>query len=189
MSFDTRTFRDTLQVASIHDPLASNGESGNVSVLVYNAILSEKFRAIIHQLAEKGNKKTLEQLTELHLCVMCLAALEGAGQLRFTEAVSALFSSPNPLARRTLFWENQRLTVGYDWTKVSDDRANGNCGPQADTDRAVGKPSNIVKKTNDGANVCHSHVPVICQVIPYLYLFRTDCVNSMNHVTNAADAP
>jgi hypothetical protein len=122
------------QLASIRDPLASDGESGNVSVLVYNAILAEKYDAITRSIAEKGNKKTLEQLTELHLCVMCLATLEGAGQLRFTEAVSALFSSPNQLARRTLFWEGQRLTVGYDWTKVSGERVVCNCGPEAGAD-------------------------------------------------------
>jgi hypothetical protein len=106
-------------VASIHDPLASNGESGNVSLLVYNSSLAEKYETITRSIADRGNKKTLEQLTELHLCVMNKSAMEGAGILRLTEAVCNMFSSPNQLARRTLFWEDGRLTVAYDWSKVS----------------------------------------------------------------------
>jgi hypothetical protein len=130
-----RHFSVTLsQVASIQDPLASNGESGNISLLLYNSILSEKYSEITQRIAEKGNKKTLDQMTELHLCVICLAAMEGAGQLRFSEVVSALFSSPNHLARRTLFWENQRLTVAYDWTKVSSNHVVYICLPDAFTD-------------------------------------------------------
>ena len=38
--------------------------------------------------------------------------------LRFTEAMAGLFSSPNQLARRTLFWENNTLHVACDWSKV-----------------------------------------------------------------------
>jgi hypothetical protein len=88
-----------------------------VSLLTYNAQLSEEFKETIRQISN-GNWKTLDSLCELHLCVMSKAAMEGAGILRFTEAVSGLFSSPSQLARRTLYWEDQQLNVAYDWSKV-----------------------------------------------------------------------
>lgn len=121
-------------MASIRDPLVSNCESGNVSLLSYNSELSDKYAEIIHRIAEKGNSETLKQLTELHLCVMCLAGMEGGGKLRFSEAVSALFSSPNHLARRTLFWEDHQLTVAYDWTKVIGEHVAGIDRPEAISD-------------------------------------------------------
>jgi hypothetical protein len=85
--------------------------------MCFNAELSESFREIINQIA-RGDEKTLDKLSELHLCVMCKSAMEGAGILRFTEAVCAMYSSPNQLARRTLYWEDCLLAVLYDWTKV-----------------------------------------------------------------------
>ena len=45
--------------------------------------------------------------------------MEGAGILRLTEAMASLFSSPNQHARRTLFWEHNKLHVAYDWSKNS----------------------------------------------------------------------
>ena len=105
-------------MASVRDPLSSNGEAGNVSLLTYNAQLSEQFKGVILAIPTTGNWKTLDALTELHLCEMSRAAMEGAGMLRFTEAMAGLFSSPNQLARRTLFWENNTLHVACDWSKV-----------------------------------------------------------------------
>ncbi len=105
------------QLASIRDPLTSSRESGSVSLMCFNAELSEWFSEVIKQIA-RGDAKTLDKLTELHLCVMCKSAMEGAGILRFTEAVCAMYSSPNQLARRTLYWEDCLLAVLYDWTKV-----------------------------------------------------------------------
>ena len=57
-------------MASIRDPLLSNGEAVNVSLLTYNEQLSEQFKGVIQQIATPGNWKTLEDLTELHLCEM-----------------------------------------------------------------------------------------------------------------------
>lgn len=105
-------------MASIRDPLSSDKEAGNVSLLTYNDQLAEQFRAVIHEIASKGDWKTLDALTELHLCEMARAAMEGAGIFRYTEAIAGLFSSPNQLARRTFFWEDSTLHVAYDWSKV-----------------------------------------------------------------------
>ena len=89
-----------------------------MSLLTFNEHVSEQFKITIQQIATNGNAKTLEDLTELHLCLMSRAAMEGAGILRFSEAMASLFSSPNQHARRTLFWEHQKLHVAYDWSKV-----------------------------------------------------------------------
>jgi hypothetical protein len=130
----TRTSSDASQVASIHDPLASDGEARNVSLLVYNTSLVAKYDKITRSIADRGDKKTLQQMSELHLCVMCKSAMEGAGILRISEAVSALYSSPNQHARRTIYWEDGRMTVAYDWSKVSGEHLVGICHPEVDTD-------------------------------------------------------
>ena len=88
-----------------------------MSLTCFNTEMTESFSNIIKQIG-RGDQKTLDKLSELHLCVMCKAAMEGAGILRFTEAVCAMYSSPNHLARRTLYWEDCLLAVLYDWTKV-----------------------------------------------------------------------
>jgi len=106
------------QLQSIRDPLTSSKEKGSVSVMCFNAGLTQTFSAIIKQIVARGDEKTLDKLSELHLCVMSKSAMEGAGLLRFTEAVCALYSSPNQLSRRTLYWEECLLAVLYDWTKV-----------------------------------------------------------------------
>ncbi len=105
------------QLHSIRDPLTSSREAGSVSLMCFNAGLMQTFSEIIKQIA-RGDEKTLDKLSELHLCVMCKSAMEGAGILRFTEAVCAMYSSPNQLARRTLYWEDCLLAVLYDWIKV-----------------------------------------------------------------------
>ena len=105
-----------------------------MSLLSHNAELSDKYAKIIYRIAEKGTSETLKQLTELHLCVMCLAGMEGGGKLRFSEAVSALFSSPDHLSRRTLFWEDHELSVAYDWTKVIGEYVTGIYRPEAISD-------------------------------------------------------
>ena len=102
-----------LQISSIKDPLSMNSETRNVSLLSYNSELAETLSTNV-----SIKEKDLKLVTELHLTVMCLAAMEGGGQLRFTEAMAAIFSSPNQLSRRTLFWEAGRLTCSTDWIKV-----------------------------------------------------------------------
>jgi hypothetical protein len=132
-----------------------------MSLMFFNAKLSELFSETINQIA-RGDEKTLDKLSELHLCVMCKTAMEGTGILRFTEAVCAMYaprppllsiisypinsllttqfalkskshsaahprsrsvflyayvrrySSPNQLARRTLYWEDCLLEDLYD---------------------------------------------------------------------------
>ena len=90
----TRTISDASQVASIHDPLASDGEARNVSLLVYNASLVAKYDKITRSIADRGDKKTLQQMSELHLCVMCKSAMEGAGILYIVIPESGCGSHP-----------------------------------------------------------------------------------------------
>ena len=151
-------------MASIRDPLSSDKEAGNVSLLTYNDELAEQFRAVIHEIASKGDGKTLDALTELHLCEMARAAMEGAGIFRYTEAMAGLFSSPNQLARRTFFWEDSTLHVAYDWSKVCVEQFVYSCQCEAITDRTIGFPSCSVEKADDSEDVHSSHVNDICKV-------------------------
>jgi hypothetical protein len=70
--------------------------------MCFNSELTKSFCEIIKQIG-RGDEKTLDKLSELHLCVMCKAAMEGAGILRFPEAVCAMYSSPNQLTSVDLY--------------------------------------------------------------------------------------
>ena len=135
-----------------------------MSLLTYNAQLSEQFKGVILAIPTTGNWKTLDALTELHLCEMARAAMEGAGIFRYTEAIAGLFSSPNQLARRTFFWEDRTLHVAYDWSKVSVEQFVYSCQCEAITDRTIGFPSCSVEKADDSEDVHSSHVNDICKV-------------------------
>ena len=147
------------QLQSVKDPLGKAGTYA--SLLTFNDKLATILSANVVIKDEK-------LLTELHLCGISLrlhahtqmmlgqphltnlaadilSALEGCGQLRFTEAVSQLFSQPNQFdnrlnppptptlhpclrlvdePRRTLYWESGHLTVSCGWIKTETTSSN-----------------------------------------------------------------
>ena len=101
------------EISQVRDPLNAKGEFA--SLLTFNdALATSKMHQIIIGV------KDLKLLTELHLNVSCLTAIDGAGELRFTECLAHNFSQPNALDKRTMFWEDGRLTIHHDgmWTKA-----------------------------------------------------------------------
>jgi hypothetical protein len=66
---------------------------------MFNAELVE-FLNIKDPTTTNARKDLLKKLTELHLCCMCKASLEGSGHIRFTETVSALFTNVSVFDKR-----------------------------------------------------------------------------------------
>lgn len=77
--------------------------------------LFDIFRATHVPIAAK--RKMLACIAELNLIILCLAALEGNGHIRFTESVASLFTDPTNFDSRTLRWELGQLLVACDWFK------------------------------------------------------------------------
>ena len=100
------------ELREIRDPL--NGRGEYASVLTYNDHLATRLNATVNIKASD-----LKLLSELHLIVVSLTAIDGGGELRYSEALANLYSQPNQLDKRTMFWEEGRLVVHYDglWTK------------------------------------------------------------------------
>jgi hypothetical protein len=48
----------------------------------------------------RAKRELLQMLTELHLCCMIKASLEGSGHVRFTETVSAQFTNLSAFDKR-----------------------------------------------------------------------------------------
>ena len=101
------------EISQVRDPLNAKGEFA--SLLTFNDALAT---SKMHQV--KIGVQDLKLLTELHLNVSILTAIDGAGELRYTESLAHHFSQPNALDKRTMFWEDGRLTIHYDgmWTKA-----------------------------------------------------------------------
>jgi hypothetical protein len=109
------------EISQIRDPLNAKGEFA--SLLTFNdALATSKMHKV------KIGVQDLKLVTELHLVVSNLTAIDGAGELRYTEAIAHNYSQPNALDNRTMFWEDGRLTIHHDgmWTK-----AEGQMGPTA----------------------------------------------------------
>jgi hypothetical protein len=109
------------EICQVRDPLNAKGEFA--SLLTFNDVLAT---SKMHQV--KIVVTDLKLLSELHLNVANLTAIDGAGELRYTESLAHNFSQPNALDKRTMFWEDGRLTIHHDgmWTK-----AGGQLGPNA----------------------------------------------------------
>ncbi len=109
------------EISQVRDPLNAKGEFA--SLLTFNDALAT---SKMHQV--KIRVQDLKLLTELHLNVANLTAIDGAGELRYTESLAHHYSQPNALDKRTMYWEDGRLTIHYDgmWTK-----AEGQLGPNA----------------------------------------------------------
>jgi hypothetical protein len=100
------------ELLQIRDPLNARGEY--TSVLTFNDHLATNLNATVNIKASD-----LKLLYELHMIVVSLTAIDGGGELRYTEALANLYSQPNQLDKRTMFWEAGRLIVHYEglWTK------------------------------------------------------------------------
>lgn len=119
------------EASQIRDPLNAKGEY--TCLLTFNDSLATRLGANVHI-----QECDLKLLSELHLIVASLSGIEGAGELRYTEALANLYSQPNNLDKRTMFWEASQLVVHYDgmWTK-----SEGQC------QKAATKKKNLVVRT------------------------------------------
>ena len=100
------------EISQVRDPLNAKGEFA--SLLTFNdALATSKMRQV------KIGVQDLKLVSELHLNVSNLTAIDGAGELRYTESLAHHYSQPNAFDKRTMFWEDGRLTIHYDgmWTK------------------------------------------------------------------------
>jgi len=101
------------EISQVRDPLNAKGEFA--SLLTFNdALATSKMYQV------KIGVQDLKLVSELHLNVSNLTAIDGAGELRYTESLAHHYSQPNALDKRTMFWEDGRLTIHYDgmWTKA-----------------------------------------------------------------------